>query len=397
VALVLIMVGLPARGKTYMARKIARYLRWHEHSAQVFNVGNYRRERLGSQQPHSFFDPQNPDGLSARKALARAALDDLFAWIDSGGEVAIYDATNITKKRRSWVKEAVEEAGHEPVFLESICTDDQIIESNIRQTKLRSPDYLGVAPEEAVRDFSARIEHYKRCYETLDDPDLSFIRLTDVGRHVEAQHIRGHLVTRIVFFLMNLHIAPRRLFFLRHGESLYNVTGQLGGDSDLSPKGQMFAQKLPEMLRARLGDLEPEVWTSSLRRTHQTAQHLPYKTRTWKALDEIEAGLCDGMTYREVEDQHPEEFAARQEDKLNYRYPRGESYRDVMKRLDSIILALERTEKPVVVIAHNAIIRCLQAWFSECPLDEAPHLDIPLHTIFEVTPIAYGVEEQRWG
>ena len=142
--------------------------------------------------------------------------------------------------------------------------------------------------------------------------------------------------------------------------------------------------------------MTPEVWTSSLQRTQQTAAHLPYPSRAWKALDEIEAGACDGMTYEEVAAQFPDEFAARAADKLNYRYPRGESYRDVMKRLDPVILELERASHPVVVIAHNAVIRCLQAWFTGCALAEAPHLEVPLHTIFEVTPIAYGVEEKRW-
>ncbi|HVY46866.1 MAG TPA: 6-phosphofructo-2-kinase domain-containing protein, partial [Minicystis sp.] len=75
--LAIVMVGLPARGKTHIARRIARYLSWLGRSARVFNVGNYRRERLGSRQDHSFFDPENPAGRQSRLALALAALDDL--------------------------------------------------------------------------------------------------------------------------------------------------------------------------------------------------------------------------------------------------------------------------------------------------------------------------------
>ena len=52
---VLAMVGLPARGKTYTARKIARYLSWLGHKTRVFNVGSYRREHFGASQPHDFF------------------------------------------------------------------------------------------------------------------------------------------------------------------------------------------------------------------------------------------------------------------------------------------------------------------------------------------------------
>ena len=38
------MVGLPARGKTYIAKKLARYLNWIGISTKVFNVGEYRRQ-----------------------------------------------------------------------------------------------------------------------------------------------------------------------------------------------------------------------------------------------------------------------------------------------------------------------------------------------------------------
>ena len=61
--LALVMVGLPARGKTYLARKIRRYLSWLGYRTRGFNVGEYRRKRLGARQPHDFFDPDNPTGL----------------------------------------------------------------------------------------------------------------------------------------------------------------------------------------------------------------------------------------------------------------------------------------------------------------------------------------------
>ena len=61
------------------------------------------------------------------------------------------------------------------------------------------------------------------------------------------------------------------------------------------------------------------------------------RPREWRALDEIYAGVFDGMSYEEIESRFPAEFALRSADKLTYRYPRGESYLDVMQRLDPII------------------------------------------------------------
>ena len=44
-----------------------------------------------------------------------------------------------------------------------------------------------------------------------------------------------------------------------------------------------------------------QVWTSTLQRTIETAAQLPYPKLTWKSLDELDAGVCDGMTYEEIE------------------------------------------------------------------------------------------------
>lgn len=41
---------------------------------------------------------------------------------------------------------------------------------------------------------------------------------------------------------------------------------------------------------------DAQVWTSTLKRTINTAQQLGREIVTWRALDEIDAGVCDGMT-----------------------------------------------------------------------------------------------------
>src|SRR5262249_50408283 len=154
---VLAMVGLPARGKTYTARKIARYLSWLGHETRVFNVGSYRREHFGASQPHDFFDPSNAQGRAALFDMAVRALTDMTEWLAQGGEVAIYDATNSTRSRRQLVTECCENNSLPLVFVESICDDPAVIEATIRETKTHSPDYSGMDPEVAAADFRARI------------------------------------------------------------------------------------------------------------------------------------------------------------------------------------------------------------------------------------------------
>lgn len=102
-------------------------------------------------------------------------------------------------------------------------------------------------------------------------------------------------------YLMNVHVRPRAIYLTRHGESIYNQLQRIGGDSALSQHGVEYSKRLHEFmtrlvffLRAlwscplwsrlsvlsiccggnirELGNAEnTKVWTSSLRRTIQTA------------------------------------------------------------------------------------------------------------------------------
>ena len=98
------------------------------------------------------------------------------------------------------------------------------------------------------------------------------------------------------------------------------MEGKIGGDSDLSARGFRYATALPDLIKDNIGDAPLtvpatplkipshcngdhlcQVWTSTLKRTIQTAQSLDYPKLTWKSLDELDAGVCDGMTYEEIE------------------------------------------------------------------------------------------------
>lgn len=101
-------------------------------------------------------------------------------------------------------------------------------------------------------------------------------------------------------------------------------------------------------------------------------------------------GVCEEMTYEEIQANFPEEFAMRDQEKYRYRYPKGEvsphhmlsqlpwshldqccqiaklcvlqSYEDLVHRLEPVIMELERQEN-VLVICHQAVMRCLLAYF----------------------------------
>lgn len=392
----IIMVGLPARGKTYMANKLSRYLNWIGLDTKVFNVGEYRRKAAGNLFTTSsdFFRSDNIEAAKIREQAAKDALEDMCNWVKTG-EVAVYDATNSNRARRQMIIDYLRSEGSFHIFfIESVCNDEAIIAENIRQVKVFSPDYVTTTnKEEAIEDFKHRIKNYEKQYEGLDevlDADLSFIKIFNQGQKFLVNNIQGHIQSRVVYYLMNIHVLPRTIYLTRHGESGLNYEGKIGGDSDLSERGRQYASELSKYVNSlKVKDLR--VWTSLLRRTIQTASGIDGPKEHWKALNELDAGVCEGLTYGEIEERFLEEFAARDKDKYHYRYPGGESYQDLVTRLEPVIMELEKKEH-VLVVCHQAIARCLLAYFLNHSLEELPYIRVPLHTLIKLTPVAYGCQ-----
>ncbi|XP_017305567.1 6-phosphofructo-2-kinase/fructose-2,6-bisphosphatase 4a isoform X1 [Ictalurus punctatus] len=389
---VIVTVGLPARGKTYISKKLTRYLNWIGVPTKEFNVGQYRRECVKIYKSFEFFRPDNEEGLKIRKQCASAALNDVHQYLtEDGGQVAVFDATNTTRERRETIIRFAEQNGFKVFFVESVCEDPDVIAENIVQVKLGSPDYTHCNTEQAVEDFMKRIKCYENSYQPLDevlDRELSFIKIIDVGRRYLVNRVQDHIQSRIVYYLMNIHITPRSIYLCRHGESDLNVKGRIGGDSGLTSRGKEFARFLGQFIKSQdISDLK--VWTSQMKRTIQTAEALGVPYEQWKALNEIDAGVCEELMYEEIQQRYPLEFALRDQDKYRYRYPKGESYEDLVQRLEPVIMELERQEN-VLVICHQAVMRCLLAYFLDKTAEELPYLKCPLHSVLKLTPVAYG-------
>lgn len=69
--LIILMVGLPARGKSYIVKKIARYLNWLQHPTRIFNVGDRRRVVGGKN--NSISVPKDKDA-ALRESIRRMSL-----------------------------------------------------------------------------------------------------------------------------------------------------------------------------------------------------------------------------------------------------------------------------------------------------------------------------------
>lgn len=393
-----IMVGLPARGKSFISQKILRFLSWISIKAKSFNVGQYRRDAGTLQPTAEFFDFSNKYNYKIRQSAEASAIQDILLWFrEENGVVAVLDATNTTRERRAGIVNVCSENNIAPMFVESYSDDKEFVLRNISEVREVSPDFIGLDPEEATQEFLRKIAEYEKTYETMSseiDSEVTFMKLINGVQEVLINKIQTYLQSRIAFYVMNLHIKPRCIYLSRHGESIYNVEQKIGGDSLLSPRGLQYARKLPELLRESAGDIDLTVWTSTLVRTQETAQYLKHKKLQWKTLDELDAGICDGMTYEAIEEKYPEDFKARDADKYEYRYRGGESYRDVVIRLEPVIMELERQEN-IIIITHQAVLRCIYAYYMNVPQEESPWMAIPLHTLIKLEPRAYGTKVTR--
>jgi predicted kinase len=170
--LLIVLVGLPARGKSFISRKLYNYLTWRGNACKVFNVGQYRRQATTEisneqqEQQHgaggeavcnaSFFDDSNQFAAEIRERAAQVALKDTLDWLEDNDKIAptgsdsssvrsdsptnshdysisnnddaffyghtshssrrqtqriaIFDATNSTRARRAWILQQCDEA-----------------------------------------------------------------------------------------------------------------------------------------------------------------------------------------------------------------------------------------------------------------------------------------------
>ena len=101
VKLVVAMVGLPARGKSYLVKMLVRYLSWVGFPTKIFNVGELRRKQGQAGAKAEYF-ADTPEAMAVREGLALQCQEEMYDWLraQKGACVAIFDATNTTRHRR---------------------------------------------------------------------------------------------------------------------------------------------------------------------------------------------------------------------------------------------------------------------------------------------------------
>ena len=58
-------------------------------------------------------------------------------------------------------------------------------------------------------------------------------------------------------------------------------------------------------------------------------------------------------------------------------------------------MELERSED-ILIITHQAVLRCVYAYYMKRDHERSPWMNVPLHTLIKLTPRAYGTVEERF-
>ncbi|KAL9016251.1 MAG: hypothetical protein Q9185_006398 [Variospora sp. 1 TL-2023] len=367
-------VGLPARGKT-------------------------KNLRPGEGIPDDyFFVNASPSSVLFRQKILKKCREDIYHFLNhENGQIAIYDAVNPTAAgRRSLAKEF---AKHdvETLFIESACTDERIIEENVRSVKISSPDYVGWSSEDAVKHYLSRMSAKIPHFETMEEQELNYIKVAPIRSPAGTSR----------------------------DEDSYKT------DAGLSDQGRLYAEKMGQVLlrhrdgeRRSLADqggtdipLKPlKVWTSTRRRTVETANWLydqGYSVRQRTQLSALNPGVCERMSEERIRAAMPDEVAKHEADPYHHRYPRAEasahsrvfisdladlktqSYHDLAVRLEPIILELERQQEDLLIIAHESVLRVLYGYLMACNATDIPSLSFPRNEIIEIMPASYNNEATR--
>ena len=384
--LYIVLMGLPARGKSTLAVRLRDAFQKSGIPARIFNNGNLRRlyRPQGETANSEFYYPKNAAALELRERFARMNMERAKAYLHNSGLVAILDATNARRKRRAVIEKLLDD--HPLLFIECVNDDEDILKMSI-QEKIRLPEFAYLK-DRAAKEFLKRIDYYRMIYTPLKI-ERNYLRIDSLQNMIiEEKHsdvipyyerLRDYLVTDEV----------KNLFLIRHTETGYNIENRIGGDPPLTMKGRKQSLALGRFFKKKKISY---IFTSSKQRTIKTARDIASMQNDCriiplKEFDEINAGICERMTYEDIEKKMPHVFKKRGADKYNYIYPDGESYAQMKPRIIEGIkkaFFLNRHADNIMIVGHQAINRMILSHFLYRREDDVPYIYVPQDRFYHI-------------
>lgn len=183
-----------------------------------------------------------------------------------------------------------------------------------------------------------------------------------------------------------------KIFFIRHGQTLWNQDRKYQGhsDIDLSEQGVEQAQKLADYLVKKQVKLDV-VYASDLSRAYQTASIVAnsqdIKVIVNQDFREMNFGVWEGLTFKDIQLQYADLAKTWITAPENLEIPSGESFAKVKERAEKAIMQILKIHlnQNIAIVSHGGTLRTIFCSLLEIPLTKMWQfkLDNTALTIFE--------------
>lgn len=150
------------------------------------------------------------------------------------------------------------------------------------------------------------------------------------------------------------------IYLVRHGESLSNVTKRYSGITDVELSENGREQALIAAMNLKDAHIS-NIFSSPLKRAFDTAKIISKennfdinKIAVEKSLIEVNFGIFENMTWEEMRENHLEETENWISLRHKYKFPQGESYDDIIKRVSGFF---DNVPDNSVVVTHFGVIQ----------------------------------------
>ncbi|MCB2192466.1 MAG: histidine phosphatase family protein [Deltaproteobacteria bacterium] len=173
-----------------------------------------------------------------------------------------------------------------------------------------------------------------------------------------------------------------RLYLWRHPEVRGGADGVVFGHTDVA-----LSRNGNKQLRGIVGYMKQKkvaaVYCSDLQRSLLVAeavgktQEPRRKPMIRHDLRELSLGKWEGLSFKTLQEQYPEEMQARWSDLAGYRIPEGESLEDLAERIIPVFQDIigENQGREVCVISHAGVNRVFLAKLLGMPMERVFRLD----------------------
>ena len=161
-----------------------------------------------------------------------------------------------------------------------------------------------------------------------------------------------------------------KLILVRHGQTEMNAQSLYFGK--LNPPLNDLGISQAYQAREKLLNIDYDnIYSSPLERAKQTAEICNYLDKNIifdSSLEEINFGIFEGLTFKEISEKYPLEVKQMEKDWKGFNYITGESPKEMFQRAVSFLETLDYTKNNLIV-AHWGIINCIISYFISGNLD----------------------------